>query len=157
MTWAWMCGYKNGNEWSGREAVVIDGVKWLGCFFSPFPTRLTFNSNLRQRRPQRQWSVALFDTAMQETVKQYDLGTGVNPTKHKECIEAQTVAKYKVYDAIALLNSITVYIKHAPRGWCECRRPALCFGLAHSSSGHFHRKNVVGKGSITSQFAWLLV
>lgn len=54
-------------------------------------------------------------------VKQYDLGTGVNPTKRREGIKAQTVAKYKLYDAIAMLNSITVYIKHGPRGWCESR------------------------------------
>lgn len=36
-------------------------------------------------------------------------------SKHK------TVAKYKLDDALAMLNSITVYIKHGPRGWCEGR------------------------------------
>lgn len=74
---------------------------------------------------------------MQEMVKQYDPSTGVNPAKNRERMKAQIVAKYKVYDAIAMLNSITVYIKHGPWGWCECMRPALCCGLAHSSSGHF--------------------
>lgn len=81
---------------------------------------------------------------MQEMVKQYNPGTAVNPTKHREGIEAQTVAKYKLYDAIAMRNSITAYIKHGPRGGCECMRPALCCGLAHSSSGHFPGRNVVG-------------
>lgn len=132
-------------------------MEWNGWCASFHLSPLDWHSTAIWGRGGSEASPCLILRKMQEMVKQYDLGTGVNPTKHREHIDAQTVAKYKHYDAIAMLNSITAYIKHGPRGWCECMRPALCCGLAYSSSSHFPGKNVVGKGSITSQFAWLLV
>lgn len=54
-------------------------------------------------------------------VKQYDLGTGVNPARHRKRIKAQTVAKYKLHDAIAMLNSVMCTLNMDPEADVSAR------------------------------------
>lgn len=129
-----------------------------GASFLPPP----FNSNTRQWRPQRQWSIGSHKRT--HTTKTHEWSNKMNLekwcwTEPNVCRMANLCGKnvQRRREWLMASNWITafsadyytwVHKKHAPRGWCECivMRQAMWCGHAHSSSGHFPSRNMVGKG-----------
>lgn len=118
MTWAGLCDYKNGNEWYGREAVMIDGAKCLRCFLSLPPSTRT-----QQQSEAVEAAEAVKRHLVWYCAKCWKWSN--NMTWALECFlqSAANVSEHRkwmnVHYMMAYAKLIIVLVKHGHRGWCE--------------------------------------
>lgn len=118
--------------WHGLGCVAIkmgtsdmdEKLSWLmerkgwGASFR-FPPLPALNSNLRQWRPQRQWSVTLFDTA-QNAGNGQTIWLGHWSASNKSTANVWEHRTWlNIHYMMTYTELIIVHVKHGPRGCCE--------------------------------------